>query len=67
MKFSIKNTKFSVYEIRKKRFLLLFVTEFSNHMYSKNAVLNGKKKQMKWALVIYVTLPIYTYKVMFVN
>ena len=34
----------------KKGFLptfFLFVTEFSNHMYRKNAVLNGKQKQMK--------------------
>ena len=26
---------------------VLFVTEFSYHMYRKNAVLNGKQKQMK--------------------
>ena len=47
MKFSIKNTKFSVYERRKKRFLLIFATEFSNHVYRKNAVFNGKQKHMK--------------------
>ena len=27
----------------------LFVTEFSNYVYIKNAVFNGKQKQMKWA------------------
>ena len=54
MKFSIKHTNYSVYESRDKKFLLiffLFVTEFSNHIYSKNAVFNGEQKQMKWAIV----------------
>ena len=47
MKFSIKNMKFSVYEVCQNSSFVLFVTEFSYHMYRKNAVLNGKQKQMK--------------------
>ena len=47
MKFSIKNMKFSIYEICQNSSFVLFVTEFSYHMYRKNAVLNGKQKQMK--------------------
>ena len=47
MKFSIKNMKFSIYEVRQNSSFVLFVTEFSYHMYTKNAVLNGKQKQMK--------------------
>jgi hypothetical protein len=47
MKFSIKNMKFSVYEVFQNSSFVLFVTEFSYHMYRKNAVLNGKQKQMK--------------------
>ena len=47
MKFSIKNMKFSIYEVRQNSSFVLFVTEFSYHMYRKNAVLNGKQKQMK--------------------
>ena len=51
MRFSIRSMKFSVYEPCKKRVLthlfFLFVTEFSNHMYRKNAVFNGKQKHMK--------------------
>ena len=47
MKFSIKKMKFSIYEIFKNSSFVLFVTEFSYHMYRKNAVLNGKQKQMK--------------------
>jgi uncharacterized phosphosugar-binding protein len=54
MKFAIKNTKYSVHESLKKIKKFLFVTEFSNHMYSKNAVLNGKQKQMKWAPMSYL-------------
>ena len=51
MKFSIKNMKFSIYEICQNSSFVLFVTEFSYHMYRKNAVLNGKQKQMKPLLV----------------
>ena len=47
MKFSIKNMKFSIYDICQNSSFVLFVTEFSYHMYRKNAVLNGKQKQMK--------------------
>ena len=47
MKFSIKNMKFSIYEIFQNSSFVLFVTEFFCHMYRKNAVLNGKQKQMK--------------------
>ena len=47
MKFSIKNMKFSIYEVRQNSSFVLFVTEFSYHMYRKNAFLNGKQKQMK--------------------
>ena len=47
MKFSIKNMKFSIYEICQNSSIVVFVTEFSYHMYRKNAVLNGKQKQMK--------------------
>ena len=47
MKFSIKNTKFSVYEVCQNSSFVVFVTEFSYHMYRKNAALNGKQKQMK--------------------
>ena len=47
MKFSIKNMKFSVYKVCQNSSFFLFVTEFSYHMYRKNAVLNGKQKQMK--------------------
>ena len=47
IKFSIKNMKFSVYEVRQNLSFALFVTEFSYHMYRKNAFLNGKQKQMK--------------------
>ena len=47
MKFSIKNIKFSIYEVCQNSSFVLFVTEFSYHMYRKNAVLNGKQKQMK--------------------
>ena len=47
MKFSIKNMKFSVYEVCQNSSFVLFITEFSYHMYKKNAVLNGKQKQMK--------------------
>ena len=47
MKFSIKNMKFFIYEICQNSSFVLFVTEFSYHMYRKNAVLNGKQKQMK--------------------
>ena len=47
MKFSIKNMKFSIREICKNSSFVLFVTEFSYHMYRKNAFLNGKQKQMK--------------------
>ena len=39
--------KFSVYEVGQNSSFVLFVTEFSYHMYRKNAVLNGKQKQMK--------------------
>ena len=52
MKFSIKNMKFSIYEICQNSSFVLFVTEFSYHMYRKNAVLNGKQKQMKPLLVL---------------
>ena len=51
MKFSIKNMKFSIYEICQNSSFVLFVTEFSYHMYRKNAVLNGKQKQMKPLIV----------------
>ena len=47
MKVSIKNMKFSIYEICQNSSFVLFVTEFSYHMYRKNAVINGKQKQMK--------------------
>ena len=47
MEFSIKNMKFSVYEVRQNSSFVFFVTEFSNHMYRKNAVSNGKQKHMK--------------------
>ena len=47
MKFSIKNMKFSIYDICQNSSFVLFVTEFSYHMYRKNDVLNGKQKQMK--------------------
>ena len=47
MKFSIENMKFSVYEVCQNSSFVLFITEFSYHMYKKNAVLNGKQKQMK--------------------
>ena len=47
MKFSIKNMKFSIYEVRQNSSFFLFVTEFSYHMYRKNAFLYGKQKQMK--------------------
>ena len=47
MKFSIKNMKLSVYEVYQNSSFVLFVTEFSYHMYRINAVLNGKQKQMK--------------------
>ena len=47
MKFSIKNMKLTVYEVCQNSSFVLFVTEFSYHMYRKNAVLNGKQKQMK--------------------
>ena len=47
MKFPIKNIKFSVYKVCQNSSFFLFVTEFSYHMYRKNAVLNGKQKQMK--------------------
>ena len=39
--------KFSVYEVGQNSSFVLFVTEISYHMYRKNAVLNGKQKQMK--------------------
>ena len=47
MKLSIKNMKFSVYKVCQNSSFVLFITEFSYHMYRKNAVLNGKQKQMK--------------------
>ena len=47
MKFSIKTIKFSVYESCTYSSFFLFLTEFSNHMYRKNAVFNGKQKHMK--------------------
>ena len=47
MNFSIKNMKFSINEVCQNSSFILFVTEFSYHMYGKNAVLNGKQKQMK--------------------
>ena len=53
MKFSIKNMKFSIYEVRQNSSFVLFVTEFSYHMYRKNAFLNGKQKQMKPLLAIF--------------
>ena len=53
MKFSINNMKFSIYEVRQNSSFVLFVTEFSYHMYRKNAVLNGKQKQMKPLHVTY--------------
>ena len=51
MIFSIKNIKFSVYELCQNSSFVLFVTKFSYHMYRKNAVLNGKQKQMKPLIV----------------
>ena len=47
MKFPIKNMKFSVYKVCQNSSFFVFVTEFFYHMYRKNAVLNGKQKQMK--------------------
>ena len=47
MKFSVKNMKFTVYEVRQNSSFVPFIPEFSYHMYRKNAVLNGKQKQMK--------------------
>ena len=47
MKLSIKNMTFSVYKVCQNSSFVLFITEFSYHMYRKNAVLNGKQKQMK--------------------
>ena len=47
MKFSIKNMKYSVCESCKKKVITQNLTEFCHHMYSKNAVFNGKQKQMK--------------------
>ena len=47
MKLSIKNMKFSVYKVCQNSSFVLFITEFFYHMYRKNAVLNGKQKQMK--------------------
>ena len=47
MKFSIKNMIFSVDDVCQNLCFVLFVTEFSYHMYRKNAFLNGKQKQMK--------------------
>ena len=44
--------KFSVYEVGQNSSFVLFVTEISYHMYRKNAVLNGKQKQMKPLLVL---------------
>ena len=54
MKFSIKNLKFSVYEVCQNSSFVLFITEFSYHVYRKNAVLNGKQKQMKPLSVLYL-------------
>ena len=56
--------KFSIYEVRQNSSFVLFVTEFSYHMYRKNAFLNGKQKQMK-PLMIYdwKRLVIKSYKV----
>ena len=48
--------KFSVYEVGQNSSFVLFVTEFSYHMYRKNAVLNGKQKQMKPLLPFYTLL-----------
>ena len=47
MNFSNKNVKFSVYKVHQNSSFVLFVTEFSYHMYTKNAFLNRKQKQMK--------------------
>ena len=47
MKFPIKNMKFSVYKVCQNSSFFLFVSEFSYHRDWKNAVLNGKQKQMK--------------------
>ena len=51
MKLSIKNMKFSVYKVCQNSSFVLFITEFSYHMYRKNAFLNGKQKQMKPLLI----------------
>ena len=52
MKLSIKNMKFSVYKVCQNSSFVLFITEFSYHMYRKNTVLNGKQKQMKPLLLL---------------
>ena len=63
MKLSIKNMKFSVYKVCQNSSFVLFITEFSYHMYRKNAVLNGKQKQMKPLLIcLQYFLTIYKYK-----
>ena len=60
MKFSIKNMKFSVYKVCQNSSFFLFVTEFSYHMYRKNAVLNGKQKQMKpLSLLLFSTFSLF--------
>ena len=64
MKFSIKNMKFSINEVCQNSSFVLFVTEFSYHMYRKNAVLNGKQKQMKPLLVFVINIAISENKAM---
>ena len=51
--------KFSVYEVGQNSSFVLFVTEISYHMYRKNAVLNGKQKQMKPLLYCLVQTSFY--------
>ena len=59
MNFSIKNMKFSINEVCQNSSFILFVTEFSYHMYGKNAVLNGKQKQMKPLKAVYLEALLY--------
>ena len=47
MKFSFKTIKFSVYESCTYSSFFLFVAEFYNHVFRKNAAFNGKQKHMK--------------------